>query len=283
MTFSPARFTRMKPRRESIFSAARCGLVITVALVAAIHTDTSPTSAQGQSVAVRVDMPRPLAPLLTKAQVLYRRVVTFEEAPIEHAQDLVDISAPDLASGAKPTRTPRFVPRGGPLSVFLPDPAKGDVDVERAVRELVAEFNASGYPGQYRVIASDDTLHVVPIASKGVSGTRIARRSLFDREVVVTTGRYAGSVLLQIVLDQLNEQQEFPIGIATVSTSALDSTVLHVQGGRYVARDLLLRINAESLSPISWTMLFEPMARRYYMNIQGIELDPYSIYTGDVR
>ncbi len=162
------------------------------------------------------------------------------------------------------------------MSVSLPNPASREIDVEGIVRGIVAEFNSTGYAGEYGVIASGNTLHVVPVSSRSVTGARAARRSLLDREVVIAAGRYTGRELLQIVLDQVNEQQEFQIVMGTVSSSAWASTTLEMPEGSYMARDVLLRINASQLSPISWSMLFEPMARQYYLNIHGLMLDPYA-------
>ncbi len=41
---------------------------------------------------VNVELPRPIVPVLSHLQVLYGRVVTFEEAPVEYDEDMVDMS-----------------------------------------------------------------------------------------------------------------------------------------------------------------------------------------------
>jgi hypothetical protein len=129
-------------------------------------------SYRGTRATMHTDAVRCLASSVYSFSKEYGVVIRYEDVPLYHRSDIVDMTSPSyLATG----RTDRiFIPRGGSLDGTF------DVTIERkpvnmlaAVQALLDAYARAGYPGSYKIANGDGIIEVLPFQTLALDGHNI--------------------------------------------------------------------------------------------------------------
>lgn len=218
---------------------------------------------------VSVNDPRPLKEALAVVEQHYRVAVTFEEAPIQAADEIDDVTR---SVSRSPDPAPRvLVARGGPFEFAWSDTA---TPVAEVLTALVERYNDGGYAGRYAVLEDGrGGLHVVPVSSRASSGGWVPRPSMLSVPVTMAAGRIDGFRLLEVITTQVSRQwrdagqPHTSLGVGMMPNNLVAQTSLDVAAGTYPARDLLVRLRQAARLPISWRLMCQPGYRQCLLNI----------------
>ncbi|MDY6981968.1 MAG: hypothetical protein SV422_02675 [Pseudomonadota bacterium] len=176
--------------------------------------------------------------------------ITFEEMEFEHPDDF---QTTESRSG------PAIVTKFGEFN-FEYDPAR---PVSAIVDSLLDDYHQR-FPGKYRVVEetleiderSSTIFHIVPGASKDISGAYVPRHSLLDVPVSVHFDHPAHvDTILCAVLEQASKLQDTPLLCLTDFAHFFLGLVLYEYHAENVpARTLLLRLLNETGHHLSWNV-----------------------------
>ena len=206
---------------------------------------------------------RCLASLVYTFNTHYHTNVTYEDAPLEFLPDMADVTAPKYRLNPS---NHVFIPRGGPLEFryVINSSDRLPSDSKQAMLSLLEAYRASGYPGEYLLIESKGTLHVVPSTTRDANGKRKPVTPLMDspitvrhedsstvggviRAVLAATGHNTGrEIVLGTILPQQFERIPFAKDLDSVS-----------------AREALQQAIAAGGIDMSWVLLYDPTVKYY--------------------
>jgi hypothetical protein len=214
-------------------------------------------------------------------QALERRYgwrVTYEDAPLEHPDELKDITSavykaahPDLAD-----RT--LIPSAKPFTFSWA--GLGQAPDRRAiVDQCIVEHNSSGNPGGFGSLHRGDVSHVFPVAVRSVNGSVTPVRPALDAIVDFPQARRTVLDTISLILRQAGNQTGTPIVVGTVSGMRTNQ-LIWLEARQIAARDaLLLALNAQQAInmeaglprvPTSWAMLYQADQKTYYFNLHAV-------------
>lgn len=153
-------------------------------------------TARGRRATFSVDDPRPLESVTFTFSQEYGWPVTFEEAPLVHSRDIVDVTR-NFSLGIRV-----FDPRGGKLefSYDLNSDGGPPTNPEPALRAALQAYRETGLPGRYDLIAADGYFHIVPVARADEGGVFEPVRSPLDETVTIDgAGRFPEPVLKDLL------------------------------------------------------------------------------------
>jgi hypothetical protein len=208
-----------------------------------------------------VNDPRPLAQVIVNFERAYGFAVTYEDPRFVHPSDLVEREyrgAHDL------------IPRGGPFSAMFdpPTPDSTQDAVAAAITSIVGQYNASGYPAQFRVVVTEDIVHVVPSSVRDTNGELAATSSILDGRISVPAA--AGQNLyqgLRGILDTVEKSAGQTVEIGTVPTNLLMQSPMKVDALAAPARDVIAAALRSSGRALSWRLLYGASRKRYVFNV----------------
>lgn len=217
-------------------------------------------AAQGESVTMAANDPRPLAELIRSYQSRVGRPITYEDFRFDLV-DVVDVTDRTRNPKSKAPMHRVFHPRGGPLSVVLPAThgPTSVVDMKTAIGSFIQAYGARGYPGQFRVFEEEGVLHVAPAVS--VLDAAVSLPPAPERSVLEA---------LDQLLGQLAQQtgQDFILG--TAPAAFLQNAAFEQQASDADARTTLVRILRATGQPISWRLLYSLDLQQYALNLKVV-------------
>ncbi len=227
---------------------------------------TSPAgviTATGSEATFVVDYPRPLESLVYTFVNTYRWQVTFEEAPLEHPVDRIDVTRDPAAKSRS------FRPRGGPFS-FRYDLGPGGsppASPKVALEAAIAAYNASILPGRYRLAESPPYWHIVPTACTNASGDLVEASSPFD----ILISQEARERSLQIAFEEMITTIEAVSGhqilVGFSPFGRGDQTMVEEGFLQVSGREVLRRLLGSLGNRYVWYLMKDPGKRRYGLSI----------------
>jgi hypothetical protein len=205
---------------------------------------------------IKIAQPRALMVLSEQLALRYGYLVTYEDAPADSTRE---IAVTHLANGREDkgpiwqpvtfhveARQPNgphasLAPAGTQLG-SKPAPAQAFVPLGPAVMDpLIGEYNASGNPGQFKVIYDGEYAHIVP-AARSVNGTMTEFQPILDTTVLVS--QLSGSCwdLLQNLATELQQIRGYQIVLAFTPVYQMNSAQCSIHGHDLPARQVLTQL-----------------------------------------
>jgi hypothetical protein len=152
-----------------------------------------------------VDDHRPLQSAAVQLQDRYGWLITYQDPPFAHPDDLENITPPGASAGK------HMVPRKGTASVTYLEPRTGTIQEQReTVDDIVKGFDAAGF-GSFRVYHNGSYSHIVPVAAKRISGSVEGVTSLCDINVSFPPATRTVDETVMLVLSQVSQRIDIPI------------------------------------------------------------------------
>lgn len=227
---------------------------------------------------------RPLAKLTFQLTQHSGLLITYEEAPYDEATELFT----DTYANGRRFRYPAWRPitfHGilPPLSGSPKDSGSTETApaIAAAIAEsAVAEYNASGNPGKFKVVRDGDYVHILP-AGRLRNGRVEPFDPILDTKVTFTdpAPRRCGEVLNDLIAQIKNLRGVQIVDI--IPTGALMRLQCRIEGADLTARDafkqFLQQIEAPQQNPIarfrySWTMGYDVNEDLYFLKIDAVTL-----------
>ncbi|GEM_PF-893118 len=229
----------------------------------------------GKTETLSVDSGRPLAEAITILEVRFGSAITYEDPPYAYAGDISDVTNTvrrDLDK-FKPGKAPRvLVPKGGKFDFIVLANADRVPDQGRTLERLLHDYEATSKSARFRLEATADTFHVIPIAARNAFGRLEPKRPILDAKLTLSEKERTG---LQEIRDFCAEVTRVT-GVKTVMGTV--PTALASYRQRYgvtnaVARTTLAEIlqRAKAGQRLSWRLLYDPGMKMYVLNIHAVE------------
>lgn len=222
-----------------------------------------------QNDSIIVDDPRPLAEALRIFQARYGWIVTYEDPRYASQADVVDVTEAVRNPAAKPSGRRTIIPRGGPFSFGYQRPSP-DSTLDRVaalVGTMVAEYNVSGYPGTFRVVRTDDMLHVVPASVQGRDGSPVPQSSILEARISLSPEKNRNTVdALVALLAAVRSATGQRVEIGTSPVNLLMQSRMEEGATDESARDVLVRTLRATGRRLGWLLLYDPGDQYYVLN-----------------
>jgi hypothetical protein len=249
-------------------------LIILVSGSISLLLAVSPHAQQQGNMAVSLylDDPRPLARAVEALEKRFGWVITYEDPPFAHVNDLADVTASvrrDVSGSAKV-----LIPRGGSFA-FSYDPPLGvpELDEETVLVALLDHYHLSGNPGVYRLLRSASAFHVVPSRVKNLQGVLESYNAVLDADISVPAGNRTAFEMIKAIVAAISQSTGVEVAAGTVPINLLMQT--RVDGAAYHenARAVLTRVLEQTGRRLSWKLLYTPTPTKgYALNIHIVNV-----------
>jgi hypothetical protein len=255
-------------------SAWRLVVLFTV-LPAVLAADRS-GHAQGTAT-IGVDDPRPLAKAIRTLEDRHGIVITYEDPPYVHQSQIADVTD-SVARSPMPKGRRVLVPRGGPLEfAYTLGPSGSSAQMHHVLDRLVAEYDARGYDGRFRVFRSGEHFHVVPTVRRDRNGNPEAYGAILSTEISISRQGTAREVLTEIAA-ALTNRTGAAVFLGTIPMGRSMLQVVSISAEKEPARSVLLRTLAATGARLSWALYYGPESSppRYVLNVHGVPRPEHS-------
>ena len=195
------------------------------------------------NVSVHANYPRPLRQAIETIREEYGWTVDYEDPPYE-PYDLVDDTDPGWRK-THPTAKGATRVAGGLFTATFnaeSDMSSGSPDEERALQKVVADYNASGNPGQFMLkVEGPDRLAVVGIAIKDSSGNEKAVAPILDTRISLPLQEHDVPEAIKLISQAVSEKSPYKVEFGNAPTNLAIQTRMKVGGDDLTARELLRR------------------------------------------
>jgi hypothetical protein len=216
-------------------------------------------------LSIAVNDVKPLFRAVYELEKLCGCPITYEDAPLENAADVVEVSA-----GAVAGRRGLYQ-RGGKLEVSYPvDSLDVSDNVERAVREIVRIYEDQKLPGVFRVERDGAMLHVIPDSVRSKDGLPAPTSSVLDALISFPQQERSGLEAINAVLDAVRSAGGTDVDLGEVPMNLLASHRVSVGAHNDLARTVLARILSTHAVPLSWGIGYDISTKRYGISIHPV-------------
>lgn len=175
-------------------------------------------SAQQTTTVITVTTPRPLSEAIMKLEKASNQPITFEDAPIVYAGDIVDKS--DVYRHKPGVKV--LMPKDVTLRVtFTADEVANRQGTAKVLQRLVTNFNRNNPDGaQFTILDKDGLFHVIPTSQRLASGKVVPYTSPLDVPLTVVVKDVLAGVALKAVLDAIEAKTgtKILVGISPFDT-----------------------------------------------------------------
>ncbi len=231
--------------RSRVAFSALAGLVLCI--------NESPV--KGQAREVWVEGPRPVADAVDKLVEDCRCVITYED-PLWDSAEIMDVT--DSVSRVKNPPRRIYVPKGVGFSFPYERPTtmSGPQDMSGAVTTMLQWYDYKGQKSQFRVEASANGLHVIPV-----------RGSVLDVQMSVPEGEGRTTDVLASFVTELAKATKRKVSLGTVPTGHLSTSKAHISGSKEPARSVLARLLSSSGRKVYWQLFYDFTLQFYALNL----------------
>jgi hypothetical protein len=199
----------------------------------------------------------------------YGWTVDYEDPPYE-SYDLVDGTDPAWRR-AHPTAQGAMQVAGGLFTATFSagsDMSSGSPDEERALRKVVADYNASGNPGQFMLkIESADQFSIVGIAIKDSNGNEKAVTPVLDTRISLPLQEHEVGEAMKLISQAVSEKSPYKVEPGNAPTNLSTQTRMKVGGDNLTARELFAQISAATRLRTIWLLLWDANEHCYFINL----------------
>ena len=211
-----------------------------------------------------VQYPRPLESVAYTFKYKYGALITFEEAPLEHASDFIDPNKGKVNEGRA------YLPRGGTLqfSFYLSEDLRGPNNLKNTIETAIEAYHNAGHPGQYSLQKEGEYLHIVPLARKNTVGVVEPVTSPLDSIITIKGDSAHPHLVLRDLTASITKSSGYNVYISHSpflrGNERPVSRDFENVSARAVLRELLVRTGRNA----TWLMMFDVKSRSYYLSIQ---------------
>ncbi|MFN0172991.1 MAG: hypothetical protein ACKV22_41970 [Bryobacteraceae bacterium] len=221
---------------------------------------------------LQTDKPSPILEVLNMVERRYGWHVTFEEAPFENPEDIVDRRTPEQVK-ANPTGPPWLAVKWRPLRVdYRVLERTGEPDRREFMTEAMRAYMTSRNPGVYKFVESGDITHIQPALFRRKPGALEPTGSILDARVSFPAEPRDGYRMVLTILDSIAAVRRVQIVSGTLPTNALRQTRVDWGANNEEARTLLFKLFADMNSQrdgkirITWRILYDVEQKQYWFN-----------------
>ena len=239
--------------------ARRFFYLLTVALLTGPRVGATTLSGQDR---ITIDDARPVKAAVAQLEQKYGWIITYEDPPFVHPDDLDDLTVGP--SGGKRALTPKR----RRLVVELP-PGTSATQRNRSVVQAVLDANETSNPSQrFQLLESDLGFHVIPGFARNQSGQVSHVAAVLDTRVTMqVTDVPALDVLNELCL-KLSGPGNPRIDLGTMPGGLLRTRRVTVAITNAAARDVLVEVLRQLGVPLTWRLLYSPSApQAYFLNL----------------
>lgn len=207
---------------------------------------------------IDVTSPRPLAEAALLLEQRFGRMVTYEDAPFHHPDDMI------RDEGG------RLIPRGGRILVQY----TAEDHLQQVITQCLEAHLRSGYPGVFAVEGCDDGYQIVPRGFREASGAMEDRVPLLDTEITLPSTNRNGLQVVEDVARVVSEARGNSISLGSVPMNAL---IQHTSTGNPAttkAGDQLINLFHEMEKDLAWQLLNNPGTNEFFLNIHSVPAGP---------
>lgn len=207
---------------------------------------------------IDITSPRPLAEVALLLEKRFGRMVTYEDSPYRHPDDVV------RDEGG------RVIPRGGRIFVqYATEDNLGDV-----ISKCLEAHTHSGYPGVFEVEESDDGYHIVPRGFRSASGAIEERVPLLDTAITLPLKNRNGLQIVEDIAQAVSAARGGSIGLGTLPVNAFLQHASTGTPSTLKAGDQLLSLFHEMGMYLSWQLLNNTGTEEFFLNIHPVPETP---------
>ncbi|HRC83970.1 MAG TPA: hypothetical protein PK413_00005 [Thermoanaerobaculia bacterium] len=224
---------------------------------------------------IAVEDPRPLSAAATELEKRFGVVVTYEDAPWIAQRDLADVTAELVrrnGAGQPPPPQPVMVPRSGRLELrySLEAVAGQPTDPAQLAAELVAQHEASGNPGRFRVEQAEGFLHLIPTQVQKDDGSWMEVQSPLSVLVTLPDEERSIDQAMDLILEQVNRAAKEKVVWGFYPLNLFVQTRVRVAAKALPARDVMRELLQLAPYRFTWKMNFDPMSRQYFLSFVAL-------------
>ncbi len=230
-------------------------------------------------ITLRSEPERPLRSICRQMEGRLKWLITFEEPPFEHPDDLEDKAKPGSGATA-------LTPRGKSFSFEFDEPLAPRIG-ERPVPDmaimdrLLREYRKSGNWPFYGLRTNGRYSHITPSAVRDINGTIKAFVPMLDTRVAFPAAKRTLYDAVQLVLSKVSERRGIPIALGTYPNNFFGQSEVWIGADSEPARDVLIQLfgNANTkrvelgVGPVwvNWNLLYSPEAKQYFWNAHLVQ------------
>lgn len=260
--------TTLKERQWRMAAYLACAVVLSQSVALDGQVPVSASRATGAvrdgSVTISVDDPRPLLRAVDELERLCACPVSYEGAPLESPDDLVDATVRPVGGRRA------LYAKGGPLEVSQPLGAGDVADSAQAILlGLIDAHRQRGYPGQYSVQRDDYMWHVVPSLVRHRAGANVPVESALAASVTLAERQGQALELIREFVASLRETSGVNVTLGQVPTNLFVRAkgTIRADGER---ADLVLGRFLGTIAPnLSWRLLYLPDSGTRILHIRA--------------
>ena len=213
-----------------------------------------------------------LAPLQQAIEAIreeYGWTVDYEEPPYE-SYDLVDVTDPGWRRAHPDAKGVTGLAGGLFTATFNAgsDMSSGSPDEERALQKVVADYNASGNPGQFMLkVEGPGRFAIVGIAIKDSSGNQIAVPPVLDTRISFPLQERSVVDAMKLISKALSEKSPYKVEFGNAPNNLAIQTRMKVGGDNLTARELFAQISAATRLRTIWLLLWDANEHCYFINM----------------
>lgn len=230
-----------------------------VTVLCATICSTAPAIADGteqiQPLHIRVvDYPRPLAAAVRQVEQHFGWVVTYEDTRYLYPGDIVDVTEQFRRDPTRPGRILQM--RNGSIDLtYTPASDSVEFQVREVLEALLVHSAERGNTGEFGVERVTGGYHVVPIATRGRTGSRQAYSSPLDTPISLEFRNETALEFVFRLASAVTEASGLTVQPGTIPLNRLEQTRVAVGAQSEVARDVLWRTLRAIGEDLSWQML----------------------------
>jgi hypothetical protein len=247
--------------------ARNAGIVFVIAVTVVLMQ----SRAVAQSVAgiaqpfrLSVNSHRPLADMLDKIQVLYKTPINFEEAPYQYSGD-IEFRTISTKSGSAHYATPV----GGQLNVTLDE---HDSNALQAVQSVVNAYSMSGLPGAYTVVQVKGRIYVVPVQTRGTSGTIQSITAMMNQQITIPVAERPVQATIEMLVDGLSKVSGQRVVL--LDEHLPDNVTVQLGANNESFRDIMYSFTEKIGQNLYFRLLYAPNDKTYYLNLEAVARAP---------
>jgi hypothetical protein len=212
---------------------------------------------------ITVDDPRPVKAAVAELERKYRWIITYEDPPFLHLDDLDDLTKPGVSGGKR-----ALTPKRRRLVVELPSGTNAGRRDRRVIQAILDANEASNPSQRFRLLESDFGFHVVPALARDQSGQVTQVAVVLDTRVTIQlTNVPAFDVVNELCL-KLSGSGNSRVLIGTIPEGLLRSKRVSITNKNDRARDVLVELLRQLDIPLTWRLLYSPSTpQAYFLNL----------------
>jgi hypothetical protein len=252
----------------------RSGPVLLAASLTVVGVYTvSPAAMRTQETSISVNAARPLANTIEILEHRYGWSITYEDAPYQYAGDMKDVSREVRRNGTE-GKPKVYVARGGVFNVEYATPSEAAApDPDMVLRRVLLDYNASGLPGEFRLVRQGTLLHVVPAGVRDRAGVKENRGSILSVRMSLPNQERDALSMVSEIVKAVTSVAGVKVHVGLVPDNLLSNTKVTFGADQDVARDVLVRTLAATGQNLTWQLFYMPSETvgAYYLNVHVVK------------